>query len=85
MRWRRAAKEKHLFHEAENWILAENSDWLCSFENICTALGLDPNYIRHGLVQGKEKLLAESVKANRRRPNETTKKTRRKRKYRVGA
>jgi hypothetical protein len=79
------SKGRRLFHEAEDWILEENSDWLFSFENICTALGLDPNCTRHSLIQGKEKLLAESVKAKRRRTAETTKKTRRKRKYRVAA
>jgi hypothetical protein len=63
------SKGKRLFREAEYWILEENSDWLFSFENICTALGLDPNYIRDGLTQLKEKSL----------------KTRKKRKYRLAA
>jgi hypothetical protein len=27
--------KKKLFQEAENWILAKNTDWLFSFENIC--------------------------------------------------
>jgi hypothetical protein len=42
--------EKKLFQEAEDWILAKNSDWLFSFENICETLQLHPDYIRQGLM-----------------------------------
>ena len=34
--------EKKLFQEAANWILAKNSDWFFSFENICETLQLNP-------------------------------------------
>lgn len=40
-----------LFKEAERWLMHEQSDWLFSFEYICQALNLDPNYIRAGLVR----------------------------------
>ena len=46
--------EKQLFQEAERWILANNSDWLFSFENICENLQLNPSYIRRGLRLWKE-------------------------------
>jgi hypothetical protein len=46
--------EKQLFQEAETWILARNSDWAFSFENICETLNLDPGYIRRGLLIWKE-------------------------------
>jgi hypothetical protein len=46
--------EKKLFQEAEDWILAKNSDWLFSFENICETLQLHPDYIRQGLMGWKE-------------------------------
>lgn len=42
--------EKKLFQEAENWILASNTDWIFSFENICDTLQLNPGYIRSGLL-----------------------------------
>ena len=80
-----SSKGKRLFHEAENWILEENSDSLFCFENICTTLGLDPNYIRHGLIEGNEKLLTESLKTKHRRADGRMKKACRKRKYRVAA
>jgi len=47
-------KGKKLFQEEEEWILEKNSDWLFSFENICEALRLEPNYIRQGLLSWKE-------------------------------
>ena len=46
--------EKKLFQEAEDWILAKNSDWFFSFENICETLQLDPGYIRRGLLVWKQ-------------------------------
>ena len=81
----RNSKGKRLFREAENWILEEDGDWLFSFENICAVWGLDPNYIRHGLIQGREKLLTQSLKAKHRLTDATTKKACKKRKYRLAA
>ena len=46
--------EKKLFQEAEDWILAKNSNWLFSFENICETLQLNPGYIRRGLLVWKQ-------------------------------
>ena len=46
--------EKKLFQEAENWVLAKNTDWLFSFESICETLQLHPDYIRRGLLIWKE-------------------------------
>ena len=46
--------EEKLFQEAEDWILAKNSDWLFSFENICETLQLNPGYIRRGLLVWKQ-------------------------------
>jgi len=47
-------KEKALFQEVEEWFMEKDSDSLYSFENICESLGLDPDYLRKGLVQWKE-------------------------------
>jgi hypothetical protein len=48
-------RRKKLFHEAEDWILEQNSDWLFSFESICEVSGLNPQYIRQGLMRWREK------------------------------
>ena len=50
-------KGKALFREAEEWILEENSDWIFSFESICETLGIDPSYLREGVIKWKEKQL----------------------------
>ena len=57
------SRRKAIFHEAEDWILEENSDRLFSFENICEVLGFNPKYVRKGLLLWKEKELAERPKS----------------------
>ncbi len=59
----RDAKGKTMFHEAEEWILEEDSEWLFSFANICEVLGFNPQYMRQGLIRWKENKLAERPKA----------------------
>jgi hypothetical protein len=43
-------KEKKQFQEVHQWIRGKNSNWLFSFDNICETLGLDPGYLRRGLM-----------------------------------
>lgn len=47
-------REKKAFQEAQDWILEKNDDWLFSFDNICEALQLTPDYLRQGLLRWKE-------------------------------
>ncbi len=58
-----AARDKtktRLFREAEEWILQqEKSDWLFSFDNVSETLGLNPGYIREGLLRWRYLLLRE--------------------------
>jgi len=46
----RDRKDKTRFDEAEAWILANDREWIFSFENICEVLGFDPDYLRQGLL-----------------------------------
>ncbi|HWP59210.1 MAG TPA: hypothetical protein VNL14_15050 [Candidatus Acidoferrales bacterium] len=46
---------RKLFEEAEQWILDERGDWLFSFESICTAFALNPEYVRQGLLRWKQR------------------------------
>jgi hypothetical protein len=48
-------KGKKLFNEAEEWILEEDGDWIFSFRNVCELLGLNPAYVRQGLLRWKQK------------------------------
>jgi len=58
-----AARDKiktRLFREAEDWILQqEKSNWLFSFDNVCETLGLNPGYIREGLLHWRDHRLRE--------------------------
>jgi hypothetical protein len=59
----RDGKSRGMFREAEEWILAEESEWLFSFDNISDALGLDPQYLREGLMRWKKAMLDARPKA----------------------
>ena len=52
-------REGRLFTEAEEWILEKGSDWIFSFKSICETLGFNPEYVRQGLLQWKEKKTAK--------------------------
>lgn len=38
-----------LFEEANTWICSADRSWFFSYENICEALGINPEYLRRGL------------------------------------
>lgn len=44
-----------LFREAEEWIESTDNTWLYSFENICDLLSIEPEYIRRGLRNLKQR------------------------------
>jgi hypothetical protein len=46
-------KGQRLFREAEMWINLEDKKWVFSFDNVCEALNIDPNYLRRGLREWK--------------------------------
>ena len=52
-----SGKRKKLFDDAEEWFLAENSQWVFSFRNICELLAIDPDYLRDGLMRWKQRQL----------------------------
>lgn len=45
-----------LFLEAEEWIMEDEYDWLCSFNNICMILGYHAGQLRKDLIKEKEAL-----------------------------
>jgi len=65
----RAARDRtgrERFHEAEDWIMRGKDDWIFSFDNVCELLGLDPQYVRRGLLESSAKMV-EQEKPRRRR------------------
>src|SRR4051812_18705519 len=41
--------KRRLGREALEWLFSEDGQWPFSFVNICTLLGLEPEYLRRGL------------------------------------
>jgi hypothetical protein len=54
----RRGNRKRLFDEVQRWILEAQGNWVFGFENICSALALNPEYIREGLVRWQKKQLS---------------------------
>ena len=52
----RSSKKKRLFEETEQWILEAGGDWIFSFDSVCETLGLNPAYVRQGLLRWKERI-----------------------------
>ena len=46
-------KGQRLFRDAEVWITLEDKKWVFSFDNVCEALDIDPDYLRRGLREWK--------------------------------
>jgi hypothetical protein len=53
MKMRRATvRQRKQIEEARHWLAVDDdSEWIFSFKNICEALGINPAYLRRGLIQ----------------------------------
>ncbi|HEY7322608.1 MAG TPA: hypothetical protein VIE89_34015 [Candidatus Binatia bacterium] len=58
----RNSRERTLFKETEDWFRNRNDTYLFSFENICDALRLNPEYVREGLLRWKQKMITQYQK-----------------------
>jgi hypothetical protein len=45
----KTTEERVKFQEVNNWIHRRGDGYVFSFDNVCEALGVDPNYLRIGL------------------------------------
>jgi hypothetical protein len=59
-------RKQRLAREAEEWLLSDDAEWPFSFLNICTVLGLEPQYIRRGLQQWHQRRPTWTHKPKRR-------------------
>ena len=59
-------RKQRLAREAEEWLLSDDSQWPFSFLNICTVLGLEPQYIRRGLSRWHQQRPTRMYKSKRR-------------------
>jgi RNA polymerase primary sigma factor len=55
----RDRKGRRILIEIEDWILDDRNDEIFSFVSICEQLGINPKYLRQGLLRWKQKKLAE--------------------------
>ena len=45
-------RQRKQYEEAKAWVAADDeSEWIFSFKNICEVLGMNPNYLRRGLIR----------------------------------
>ena len=49
------SKGQRLFRDADEWINLEDKHWVFSFDNVCEMLDINPEYMRRGLRQWKER------------------------------
>lgn len=50
-------KGQRLFRDAEEWINLHDKHWIFSFDNVCDMLDINPDYMRRGLHEWKDKKL----------------------------
>jgi hypothetical protein len=55
----RHGKKKRHFDDAQRWFFQVSDDWIFGFENICSVLEFNPEYVRKGLMRWREKELSK--------------------------
>ena len=46
-------RSQRLVEEVEEWVEGRESEWPFSFENVCAALDIEPEYLRTGMARWK--------------------------------
>ena len=49
----RTAKKQAAYRDAEEWIFDTDDERFLGFESVCGVLGIEPSYLRRGLVEWK--------------------------------
>jgi|SRR5438874_11405583 len=57
------SKGQRLFRDADEWINLEDKHWVFSFDNVCDMLDINPEYMRRGLREWKERRMAAMQRA----------------------
>jgi hypothetical protein len=56
-------KGQRLYREADEWIALEDKHWVFSFDNVCDMLDINPEYMRRGLRDWKQRKLESMQRA----------------------
>ena len=59
----RDKKAMERFADAQAWVLESDSEWIFSFINCCEALGIEPDYLRQGLLRWNQAKRAKLLSA----------------------
>ena len=59
------SQERSTYREAYQWVMEQRSEYAFSFESVCEALGINPEWLRFGLTNATNSLL-QSVSKSRR-------------------
>jgi hypothetical protein len=59
----KSGSRRLVYSEAEQWLCAEGGEALFSFNTVCEALGINPEYLRAGLLRWRE---AQKIGSGRR-------------------
>jgi hypothetical protein len=46
----RSSRQRRIFRETQDWFFNNDEDGLFTFKSVCSHLGVDPDYIRRGLL-----------------------------------
>lgn len=50
----KSRRGQRIFREAKEWFFSDDTNWLFSYENICDLVGINPNYLRNGILRGSQ-------------------------------
>ncbi|HWP59420.1 MAG TPA: hypothetical protein VNL14_16120 [Candidatus Acidoferrales bacterium] len=48
----KSRRGQRIFREAHEWFFSDDAKWLFSYENICDLVGINPSYLRNGMLRG---------------------------------
>ncbi len=57
------SKGQRLYREADEWIALEDKHWVFSFDNVCDMLDINPEYMRRGLRDWKQRKIEAMQRA----------------------
>lgn len=53
------------YKEAYQWVMSRGGEYVFAFDSVCEALGMDPNYLRLGLINASNSQLHSRKRARR--------------------
>jgi len=60
-----STQDRTKYAEAHNWVMEKSSEYAFSFVAVCEGLGINPDYLRLGLINASVSLLESVSKARR--------------------